>query len=322
MQIQEARTRQSETGAVIGDGLDQLDLNQIVEFQEYSRVVLPKDGYIFWQPTVVIKVPGALHHTQSMIQNEDETFGLADVTFTTQDHVTRFDDIPVNTIYVATRGDFRYAFSRHQGFFQAAGFWHYQGQCIQPAMLSQLLDPDNPLDPNKAVASNSLPIWLAFNGYQTPLANGFSNPVTLYPSFAVPTNLPPPYGVVHIPPEGTQALQAFPRAVWWTNESNQQVRTMSQLMCDKVRITLYGLQNDAAVQFHCSLLEYIGTQGPMGIMNQPSLRDGKRTQVELQAIAMQKFMDVEVSYDQCASLQVARNLLLQASIQININAAA
>lgn len=322
MQIDEARRRQSEQASVIDAGLTELDLSQVVEFCMYNRIVLPLDGYVFWQPAGMLKVAGALHHTMEMFQNEDETLGLAHCTFTTFQHVQEFTCTPINTIYVARQGGIRYAFSAHAGYLQELGLWHYQGRSIIPAMESQLLDDPSWLNQACPIVSNSLPIWLAFNGYTTPYVGGFSNPVTLYPSKAVPANLPPPYGAVHIEPAQTRALQQVPQVFQITETVNGepvQKRIMSQLAADRVHITLYGLQNDAAMEFYGALLEYIGPQGPMGLMNNPILQDGKREQVELQALAMQKFLDVEVSYHQFQAKAVALQLLKSASVTFYLN---
>lgn len=332
MQIEEARRRQSEQASVIDAGLTELDLSQQVEFTEYRRIVLPLDGYVFWQPQGTVKIAGALHHWTEMLQNEDETLGLATATFTTLEHVMEFTECPVNAIYVARRGDFRYAFSRQQGYFQASQVWHYQGHSVYPALASQLLDDPASIDPAKAVVSNSLPIWIAFNGYTSAYVGGFSNPLTLYPSKAVPANLPPPYGAVHIAPDWTRSLQGVPLVQQvdqplYAADGSQVLdssgnpvlvptRVLSQLMADKVRIVLYGLQSDAAMEFYGALLEYIGAQGPVGLTNMPAMTDGKREQVELQALAMQKIIDLDVSYQTYYAKAVALQTIKSASITV------
>ena len=252
------------------------------------------------------------------VQNEDETLGLATALFTTQQRVTEFAECPVNSIYVATLGDFRYAFSRQNGFFGPAEVWHYQGQSVYPAMASTLLDPGNTLDPSRAVVSNSLPLWLAMNGYQSPFVGGFSSNITLYPSFAVPANLPPPYGAVHIPPESTRALQSVPR-IQRTVVNGQTYRCHDQLMADRVRITLYGLQHNEAMDFFDCVLAYSMNVGGFGLMNNPAVTDGKRTQVELQALAMQKVIDFEISYQQQRAYETAMLLIEQATVTLYVN---
>lgn len=368
----------SQIASLLGAAVGALDLQQKIVFKRYSRVVLPLDGYVFWSPGPEIEVPGALHHSMEMIQNEDETLGLASVFFTTQEPVTEFSDIPINTIYVARQGGFRFAFSRHAGYFQAAQLWHYQGHSVYPAMLSQLLDTPGVLNPSRAVVSNSLPIWLSLNGYISLFSGGFSPGLTLYPSKAVPANLPPPYGTVHIGERDTRALQSVPivrmvqvplttpvvdqdgNPVFGSNglpivvpvyanpgglvplldtngkqvlDSKNRVilvpsvlsnsfpvtvpkRVSTQLMADRVRIVLYGLQNDEAQEFYGSVIEFMKTEPGLGLMNMPAISDGKREQVEIQALAMQKVIEVECSYNQHYAKDVAMQLIESASIQL------
>lgn len=378
MDINEARKSQSQQAAAIGAGLEQLDLSQEITFQKYSRIVLPLDGYIFWQPTTTLTVTGALHYAQDIIQEEDETLGLASVSFSTQKPIADFTDMPIDAIYVATFNGVRFAFSRQGGFFQPAALWHYQGHSIYPAMASQLLDTPGVLDPSRVVVSNSLPIWLAMNGYRSVLTGGFSNGLTLYPSKAVPANLPPPYGSVHIGDGDTRALQSVPRIqmvnVQLTSpvvdqdgnpvvdQSGVQIvipvfahpggliplldargkpildqrgrqvlvpsqttdsypvtvpkRIISQLMADRVRIVLYGLQNDEALEFVAGVMEFMNLYGTLGLMNMPAVRDGKRQQVEIQALAMQKIIDFECSYNQGSARDVAIGLIQSACVQV------
>ena len=293
-------------GAIV-DGLEVLDLEQVVRFYKYSRVVLPLDGYVFWMKGAPLEVQGSLHYAQEVQQNEVETYGLGTIQFTTKEEIVEFAATPVNTIYIAQQGDFRYAFSQQNGFYRASGFYHYFGQSIPPALLSQLIDlPGQVPDPKRAVASNSLPLWLALNSYSAPYYDGFRNRVVLYPSFAVPPNLVPPYGVVHIPPEGTRPLQSVPLLT--------RDRSSYQLAADNVRITLYGLQSDEAVDFLNCVLQYTVDAGAFGLMNRPIVRDGKRTQSNLQALAMEKFIDFEVDYYQSRADNVARQLITEALV--------
>lgn len=335
MQIEEARRSQSELAALLAQGIEELDLQQVVEFKEYRRSVLPLDGYVFWIPAGEIRVQGSLHHMQEIIQNTDETIGLAGVTFTTQQRIEQFSNAPIDSIFVATRGQFRFAFSRQNGYFDAASLWHYQGHSIYPAMASQLLDDPAWLDPNRAVVSNSLPIWLALSSYASPYLGGFSNQLQLYPSMVVPPNLTPPYGVIDIPEEATRALQSVPQViraqVQATDSDGEPIvdsegdpvlipkRIFSQLMADRVRLTLYGLQHAQAANFYGAVMEYIGMQGPMGLLSVSGLRDGKRGQTELQAIAMQKHLDLEVSYQMAHVESVARQLITSASTTFYFN---
>ncbi len=288
--------------ATLGAGLDTLDLSAQITFQAYTRTVLPIDKYVFWQPTTQLTLTGSLHYAQEIVQNEDETLGLATVTFTTQTQVTQFAGSPPNTIYVARCGGFRYAFSHQTGFYSQAGLWHYFGHSIQPAMASQLLDPPITIDPTRAITSNSLAIWLSLNNYQSPYADGFSNSICLFPSFLTEPNLMPPYGAVHI--GETRALQSIPRL--------SKNRTHTQLVSDRVRITLYGLQSNEALDFVDCVLAYSNNTDNFGIMNMPVVSDAKKTQAELQAIGMKKEVEFEISYYQVRVASVARQLILSA----------
>jgi hypothetical protein len=297
--------KQSILGGPLGDGLRVLDLDKEVVFQGYTRVVLPIDGYVFWSPTVPYTIKGSLHFSQEMQQAETETVGFATVLFTSKQQVPEFTKSPINTLFVGSAGGFRFAFSQQQGYYEQAGFWHYFGHQVYPALASQLLDQPGQIDPNQAVTSNSLAAWLALNTYKAPYFDGFSNSITLYPSFLVPPNLTPPYGIVHIEPTGTRAIQAAPLL-----DLN---RDHYQLAADTVRVTLYGLQNNAALDFLDCVWQYSLDTGNFGIMNMPIVRDGKRQQSELQAIAMLKVLDFEVDYYQTRVNAVARQLIKSAT---------
>lgn len=328
---------QSQIAAALGGGVRAISQHQEVLFNAYSRVVLPIDGYVFWQPTGEIKVQGALHHAQELQQNEDETLGSAATLFTTQQKVVEFSAAPINTIFVAREGDFRYAFYAQSGYMEAANLWHYQGRVIPPAMTTQLLDNPASIDPKRAIVSNSLPLWLALNGYTSPYVGGFSPGITLYPSFAVSPNLTPPYGAVHIAPEGTRSLQAVPLIKRFQTQAKDNAgnpitssngdpvlipwRVHNQLMADRVRVTLYGLQNDEAMDFLDSVLEFSQNFQYFGLMNAPAVTDGKRAQAELQALAMQKIIEFEVSYNQARVKSVATQLIESAQVSILLNAA-
>jgi hypothetical protein len=287
-------------------GLDVLDLDQEVTFQAFTRVVLPIDGYVFWTPTVPLTVQGSLHYSQTLDQLEDETPGGAEVVFSAKAQVTEFSNAPINTIYVGSIGSFLYAFVQQGGFYTQAGIWHYSGQKIPSAMLSQLLISPTTIDPTQAVVSNSLPLWLAMNTYQNPYSDQWNLPtgLTLYPSFLVPPNMAPPYGVVHIGEEDTEPLQATQ-----TVDINSRIW---QLCADNVRVTLYGLQNQDALRFVNFVNRFTLNTNSFGIMNMPVVRDAKRTLPEIQALAMKKVIDFRISYHQYTAQTIGRQLILNA----------
>lgn len=311
--VSESPANPTQLRGALFDGLDVLDLNQTVTFYAYTRTVLPIDGYVFWTPTgIPLEAKGSLHYSQETIQAEDETQGLATVTFTSQSPVMLFTDAPINTIYVASVAGFRYSFSQQQGLYTQAGpLYHYFGHSIQPAFASQLLDQASGLkvDLNQAVTSNSLALWLGLNGYASQFYDGFSNtgvpffvkPPLLFPAFMVDDNETPPYGSIQIGDDDTEALQAVPLI-----DIN---RDHYQLVSDRVRITLYGLQNDACLDFIDTVNQYSVNTGHFGIMNMPVVRDATRTQPELRTRAMKKVIDYRISYYQIRVAQVARQLI-------------
>ena len=270
------------------------------KFKVYSRVILPLDGYVFWQPTVEIGATGSLHFAQEIVQNEDETLGYATVRFTSEKQITEFSSA-IDSLFIASVDGFRYVFSQQLGFYEEAGLWHYFGHSVQPAMASQLLDTPGAIDPTRAVVSNSIPLWLALNNYATIYWDWFTNSVPIYPSELVTPNLVPPYAAVHIPQEATRALQAAPLLT--------RNRSHYQLAADSCRVTLYGLQSDEAEDFLDCVLQYSVNSANFGVMNMPIVRDGKRKQEELTAVAMQKFIDVDISYNQARVADVARQLI-------------
>jgi hypothetical protein len=289
--------------AALQQGLQNLNFVPTT-FQTYTRVILPLDKSVFWLPTVPLVVDGSLHYSQEILQNEDETYGQAVVIFTTQDQIVEFSASPINVLYTSRIGNFRFAFAQQQGFYSQAGLWHYFGHSIPPAMTTQLLDDPSSIDPSQAVVSNSLPLWLALNNYTCPYFDGWSNSIPLFPSDLVDPNQVPPYGVIVINEEDTLPIQSVPLV--------SLDRSSMQLASDTVKVILYGLQNNAAIDFLNCVLRFTTDTNYFGIMNRPIVTDAKRTQAELQAVGMKKVIDFQVSYYQARADSVARELIKKA----------
>jgi hypothetical protein len=297
----------SQMSAALATGVDVISEHGEVTFQTYSRLVLPLDGYVFWSPGPTITIDGSLHVSQDIEQNEDETVGLAHVVFTTTQRVTEFADAPPNTIFVARVREFRFSFAQQSGRYEAAGLWHYSGRSIYPALETQLLDTPGLIDPTRAVVSNSMPLWLDFAAYKP--VYGFTPKLTLYPADLVEPNLTPPYGAVVI--SGPDPLTAIPAL-----DANS---SSTQVVADRVRIVLYGLQSNESIDFLNALIQYSRDTENFGLMSIPCVVDARRTQTELQAIAMQKTIDVRVSYTQSRVNTVAQKLILSAVPTILLN---
>lgn len=325
--VTEAAEFASQLAAALKSGVQAISRGQTMSFQAYVRTVLPVDGYVFWinasllsasqlaaaglTSAAPVSVIGSLHFVTDGTMHEDENIAVHKMIFTATEEIAALAEIAPTVLYLATwtspQGhSFPFSFSRRDSFYQQSGLNHYIGDAVYPAFRAQLIDTLNGFD-QRPVVSNSLPAWLALSNAQAlPLPTLPINiSIPLYPSFAVPDNLAPPYGVVHIVPEGTRALQPVPYRA--ANGSRW------QLCADRVRVTLYGLRSDDALTFADMVLDYSLTTGTFGIMNGPAVRDEKRTQQELAAIAMKKTVEFEVSYYQSAMRQIAL-LTIQSAI--------
>jgi len=335
----EAALAKTQLAGGLAAGVETLDLNQEVTFTQYLKVVLPLDGFVFWvradllsdsalcgtmringtplnQPPEVLRaaatvtVRGSLHYATAQNQNEDETVAINSVVFTSLSPVQDFNRVGPGSILIATFQGVRFAFNQRRSFYQQADLHHYTGNAIYPAMASQVVDSLSGFDSQSPVVSNSLPLWLALPGYTPPFMALPPISFQLYPSFAVPDNLPPPYGSVHVVPESTRALQGSPRL--------SSDLSHSQLVRETVRITLYGVRNEGALDFLDLVGQYTLDTDNMGIMNMPVMRDDKRTQTELSILAMKKTVEYEVNYYQQVARDVARQTIQQALVTYQV----
>ena len=308
----EAATAKSQLAADIAAGVNTLTLNAQVTFTPYTRVVLAADGFVFWvvnNALPPLTVNGSLHYSTTRQQNEDETPGVNQVVFTALSQVTDFNIASPTTLYLAKFGpdSIWVAFSSRSPFFQLADTYHYVGTAILPAMQTQFLSTLTGFDTLTPVVSNSLPIWLSLNNY-TPPYPGFSNTtLTLFPSFAVPENLVPPYVSVHIEPTSTTAIQPVP--------AYDNLLSPFQLAHDVVRLTFYGLRNPDIMNFRDCVLQYSRDTDNIGVMGATIVRDEKRTQVEASILAQKKTIEFNVSYYQTTARNVARQLITSTAQQ-------
>lgn len=318
-------------GSDLQAGVDTLSLDQEITFTKYVRVVLPLDGFVYWvaasilspsalynvagmnttafnapprvsAPAPTLTAKGSLHYATETQQQEQNTFSVNSVIFTSEQAVTELNAIAPNELWLASFQGVRFAFSSRSSFYVQSDLWHYRGQAVFADMDPIIVDQPSTL--NRAqVVSNSLPAWLALQSYRSP--TGFGGPsFPLFPSFVVPDNLPPPFGTVHIGPDDTRPLGAA--QIVSPNSS------LSQLAADRVRITLFGVRNDEAMDFVAGVNQYSLDLDAIGIMNMPVIRDDKRGQSELNALSIKKFIDFEVSYYQRRMNDVARQLIYEA----------
>ena len=332
-----AAAKQGMAAALAG-GLDVLSLDQEITFTQYIRLVLPLDGFVFWvradlvsssalynaaqynqmqmnqaevlqaaAPTITVK--GSFHYSTQVNQDEAATEAVNTVVFTAESPVQQFNDLQPGALWIAEYGGdiegfdgpITFAFSSRGRYYQQADLFHYVGTAVLPAFKAQLITKLDDLAGQSLFISNSLPIWLQLADYQPPYYDGFSSTLPLYPSYLVPDNLLPPYGVIHIGENDTEALQSAPWFDW----------TLSQnlLAKDHVKVTLYGLTNAAAQTWLAAVLQFSYDYNTIGMMNMPVIRDGKRIAPELGVIAQQKIIEFDVTYNQGTLRQVVRKQL-------------
>ena len=314
--INESASAPNGLQAALDSGLETLSNNQTVAFTQYTKVVLSEDGYVFWVASPLTQsFKGSLHRITDRHQDDDQTVAANKFIFTAEEEVTALNSVSPGTMWVGTWAidgtSLQIVFSDHASFYQQADLWHYSGYAVYPALASQLVatEADLPVEP---IVSNSLPIWLAQNTF-----------APVYPSFLVPDNVMPPYIVVHIEPSNTVAFGSFPIDQWpgtptYTPGSPQLYELpISQLMRDTVKFIIYGFNNQLALQFMRSLMEVsIGSPELFGFCSDVVMRDEKRTQVEIAALAMKKTLTFQASYYQGTADAIARRLILSAHITI------
>lgn len=313
--------------AALEAGLDVLDLNQVIKFTKYIKLVLPYDGFVFWvkadqvspsalynasqynqryyndssevvTATATIDVPGSLHYTTDQAQEETQTFGRNQIVFNAKTPVNDLNEVSPVVMWIGEFQGQRFAFARRSSFYEQAGIYHYRGDAIYPSMMSQIVDDVHAFNAMDYVVSNSLPIWLRLSKF-----------MPLYPSYLVTENIEPPFASVHIGENDTEAIQMAPLI---TRDSSHY-----QLAMDKVRITTYGVRNNEILDFVDYVNQYSLDTDDIGMMNMPIVRDSKTIQSELNIIAMKKVLEFEVSYYQTRVADVARQLIKKAFISFN-----
>jgi hypothetical protein len=292
-------------------GIADISQATTVCFSVYHKVVLPLDGFVFWLRAGDFDQAGSIHWMTDRRQDEAETHSDNTIVFTTQEEVQSLNATNSDTLVVGDIEGRQYAFNRHGWYFPQAGVWHYQGEGLNASVASQLVDDPSQIDMSKLIVSDSLPAWLALVSYDPVWISWPKdrNPhITLYPSYLVPDNQPTPYGSVHIEPTRIDALQSMP----WLSSTYSHY----QLTKETVRVTLYGCDNAAAADWLDLVEQYTLDTDAFGIMNMPTLRDGKRTWTPGMMLAQQKFVEFEVSYVQTRINDIARQLIIEALARV------
>ena len=289
-------------------GMQQLSGAREIAFTQYTRYVLPLDGYVFWRAVKQTRLTGVLHFDAREQQLPDESFTIMRVVFTTTEKIREFEAVNPNILWIGEAMGTRFTFSEQGMFFQQSGVYHYRGDAVYPALETQLVDLGAEYPTTTLIVSNSLPAWLTLRYYNPPWLVAGNPGVTLYPAFLVPDNLRPPYGVIFIPEDRTAPMAGLPVI--------GQMGQHTQLAYDEVNITLYGLTNIQAAAFLDLVIQYSSDTDAFGLMGASVIRDAHRPQVEISALAMKKTFRFEVDYLQQAMPNVALKLIKSAPVII------
>jgi hypothetical protein len=250
-----------------------------------------------------IMVQGSFHYASATEQREDAIVDSNDVYFTALTEIQAFNQIGPEHLYIGDYDNIRFAFSSRAKLYEQADLYHYQGKAIFSTSETQVIDDPSKFNPTQ-YPSNSTPIWISLSSYVPPYPT-FECPCPLYPSYLVDDNLIPPFGSVHV--EETKALGMVPYM-----GSNSRT---AHLCRDKVKIHLYGLDNEQASDFLLFVENYSRDWMTLGLANSPMIEDVKHPQPELKTIAKRKLIEFEVNYLQSVVRDIARQFILHARVQ-------
>jgi hypothetical protein len=297
-------------GSLLKAGDELLSGNEQVTFYQYTKAILPLDGWVFWvlnaaqQPFIAV---GSFHVAVDTEQKEDQTVSINHIIFTSEVMINQLNSVNSQTMWIASitpgTGPIKFAFNSMKKHYRQADLWHYIGDAVYPHQGINIIDDPTTLDLNNVVVSNSLPIWLYLNNY-TPSnpSYGFGNSIPLYPSFLVPENISPPFASVHMEPADTWGIASAPFLD--INSSHYQLCT------DRVRITLSGIRNADAQSFLDCVYQFSQDYDYIGIMNIPVVRDENIPQSEVMVLSQKKTIIFDVSYYQTTVRSIARQMLL------------
>lgn len=306
--VDEALTAPNPLASDLAAGVKVISQERTITFTLYNRAVLPLDGYVFWvktSPADTREASGSLHYSSDTEQGEAENYAINRVVFTALEEIEDMNEVAPDQLWIGVIDGIQFSFTSRGSFYQQANVYHYVGNAVYPDMARQIVNLSTDLDPTKVIVSNCLPLWLALNGYAPPNPGlGFAMPVTLFPSFLSPQNLVPPFATVDIQDGSTEGIMAAPLLL--SDGSH------AQLVTDRVKVTLWGLNNEEALSFIDCVNAYSLNYDTFGIMNIPVIRDDKRTQSELGTLAQKKSAIFDVSYYQYTARAIARQLIVDA----------
>ena len=294
----------SEQSEVLRQGIAQLSSNLHVTFTRYVASILPSDGFKFWVKASLIEgetepftlsVAGSFHNSINQEQNEEDTPAVTAILFTTQYEIAEMQSVNSSTIWIGEYLGSRFSFTKRGRYYPEANVYHYYGDAILPRMESQIIDDLADLDINDTIVSNSLPVWLDIDAT-----------IDIYPSYLIPTNLPPPYIAVDI--DNTESITAGFTIDNYVNFDRPQK--------EKVSLTFFGFNRRKAAEFLNTVNQYCMSTDEIGIINTPVVNDEKAPQSDFNVIAQKKKAVFWVNYRLSVMDLVVRRMLAKATITI------
>lgn len=307
-----AENTSSQLASVLRSAVETLSSSQQITFRLYVKQVLPLDGFVYWVNAAIINkdelsrlaidslhtvtIDGSLHRQVVTEQSETVSRNVNSIIFTPTGEIDNFNAESPDAMYLGEYAGTQFSFSRMESRYTQSGIIHYRGTAILPTMRTQIIDSLEDIN-EELILSNSTPIWLAMKQF-----------ATVYPSYLSPQNLRPPYIVADV--RDTRPLQMAPLAIDGARWQHVQ---------DRVRITLYGFSNEQALNYLDHVIENALDEDCFGITNMPVVTDGKSNQVEINALAKQKFIDFDVNYYQATTRDIALKLIKSAFINIEVS---
>ncbi|WP_336284215.1 hypothetical protein [Citrobacter arsenatis] len=300
----------SQLESVLHSAVKTISSDQQITFRLYVRQVLPLDGFVYWINAAIVPkeelerlqlsmiavsrvVQGSLHRQVVTEQNDVTSRDVNSIIFTPTAQEDDFNVESPEAIYLGEFDGTQFAFSRMESKYTQAGIFHYRGRAVLPTMRTQIIDATEDI-PDKLIISNSVPIWLSMKQF-----------ATVYPSYLSPSNLKPPYIVADV--KTTTPLQMAP---------NYYCRY--QHVQDSVRVTLFGFDNQRALEFVDYVVRRALNMEEYGITNMPVVTDGKAGQVEIGVLAQLKYIDFDINYYQATTRDIAEKLIKKAVINYEV----
>jgi len=302
-------------------GIADISQYATVTFNRYTKITQPIDGSVFWVliPDSAVQIAGSLHFSTSNEQRQDETIGINHVMFTSNQEITELNEVDPSILWAAvittpSGVKLLVGFTDRDHFYQQAGVWHYRGDALYPTLSTQVVNSIEDI-PTSPIVSNSLPLFLDFK-WLYPSQSSLE-PVRTYAAYLVPANAAPPYVSVFIDPNRTEILAASPLigAVTSHPDPNSRSFETSLLAKDSVELTLYGFNNQQAIQYYNALIEHSLNPNTFGFMTMPTLRDAQRTQPEMNILAMKKTVIMDASYYQSTTNAITYRLIKEAYLK-------